>query len=502
MQSENANSIKFGFDAEFQRKVIKLALLDDGFCTAAIQHVRPEMFESDALRWCWQNIMREREAQRTPTALVLRDKLRHVEPVVQPRYAAMLQAIEQDQLREEHYVRYSLAEFVARNVFVAAYQDSQKLYNMGRVNDAIDVMKREADRAARISFASPARYWFYAELEDRQRQRKERARREYDYTFPTGIVGVDEVLDGGLSIGELGCWMGDAKAGKSIMLVHLACYAARALMRKVLLVLLEGSYLQTASRMDAWHAAELYNEVKRGTFSYEAFARLQDEYRSASDRLVIRQMTDSWSYSAADIQTELTELAGNSGWRPAMLVVDYGDLLRSQTGKNLSEEQHQRDAFGDLQVLCKRDAGYAVWTVSQARRPRGLGKSAKDAKDDNGNGEGGEVWRGGKPVLSRGSMSDSYNKVRRVDFLGSINQDAEDKTRHEARLYLDIYRDNAADTVVKVKQDLNRMRFVDLMDPLNRPDRASAVLDEMDKKSKQAVPEKAALEPEKLDLLP
>lgn len=478
-------STRLSFDAEFQRKIVKLALLDDGFCTAAIQHVRPEMFESDALRWCWQTIMRERADSRTPTPLVLRDKLRGVESVIQPRYAAMLQAIETETIREEAYIRHGLAEFVARNVFVAAYQDSQKLYNMGKVVEAIDVMKREADRAARISFASPARYWFYAELEDRQRQRKERARREYDYTFPTGIVGVDEVLDGGLSLGELGCWMGDAKAGKSIMLVHLACYAARALMRKVLLVLLEGSYLQTASRMDAWHAAELYNEVKRGTFTYESFHRLQEEYKGASDRLVIRQMTDSWSYSAADIRTELTELAGNMGWRPEMLVVDYGDLLRSQTGKAMSEEQHQRDAFGDLQVLCKQDTGYATWTVSQARRPRGLGKSSKDA-GDNGNGEGGEVWRGGKPVLSRGSMSDSYNKVRRVDFLGSINQDAEDKENHEARLYLDIYRDNAADKVVKVKQDLNRMRFVDLMDPLNRPDRSSAVLAELDKKSKAA----------------
>lgn len=478
-------SNSFQFNAEFQRKIVRLALDDDGFCTIALRHVRAEMFESDALRWAWQQIAQERANKRTPTLMVMRDLVRRVEPVMQPRYMAMMDALAQEVIREEPYIREALREFVARNVFVAAYQDSQKLYNMGRINDAVDLMKREADKAARVSFTPPARYWFYADLEERQRVRRDRARREYEHTFPTGIVGVDEVLDGGLSQGELGCWMGDSKAGKSVMLVHLACYTARALMRRVLLVLLEGSYLQTASRMDAWHAAELYNEVKRGMFAPEAFHRLQEEYRGAADRMVIRSLTDSWAYTAADIRTELDELYGQYGWRPDQLVVDYGDLLRSQDGKKLSEEQHQRDAFGDLKVMTTQDSGYAIWTVSQAKRPFGGGKGAKDSKQEDGDAKG-QVWREGKPVLARGSMSDSYNKVRRVDFLGSINQDAEDKSEKIARLYCDIYRDNAADRIVKVKQDMSRMRFVDLMDPLNRPDQPSAVVAELDRQQNKA----------------
>lgn len=468
----------FPFASEFQRKIVRLALDDDGFCSMALKHVRPEMFESDALRWAWQEIQRERKDQRTPTLMVLRDKIRQVEPVMQSRYSAMLEALGSEVLREEPYIRHALAEFVSRNVFVGAYHASQQLYNQGKIQQAIDLMKKESDRAARVTFDPPARYWFYDDLAERQRQRKDRSRREYEHTFPTGIVGVDEVLDGGLSLGELGCWMGDAKAGKSVMLVHLASYAARALFRRVLLVLLEGSYHQTASRMDAWHASEYYNEVKRGQFTTESFHRLQSEYQGAKDRMVVREMTDSWSYTAADIRTELDELQGQHGWRPDLMVVDYGDLLRSQQGAKMSEEQHQRDAFGDLKVITHQDHGYAMWTVSQARRPRGMGKSSKDKAET---GDGGELWREGKPVLSRGSMSDSYNKVRRVDFLGSINQDQEDKDEKVARLYCEIYRDNSADRIIKVKQDMARMKFVDLLDPLNRPDRSSAVLAEMDR---------------------
>lgn len=477
------------FDQDFQRRIVKMALQDDGFAVMALRYVKPEMFESDSLQWAWRQIAVERDAGRVPTPLVLRDKIRKVDRPLQPRYFAVMDAIDQDVLREDPYIRHSLTEFVRRNLFVAAYDDSRRVYNMGKPDDAVELMRRETEKIQQVSFDTPSRYSFYEDVDERQRRRVHRSLHEWEHTFPTGIDGVDDVLDGGLSRGELGCWMADSKGGKSLFLIHLAAFTTRGTGRKVLMVLLEGSYAQTANRLDAWHARCAYRDAKRGNFEPGVFAQLRDEYRSLKDRLIIREMTQAWSYTAGDIRSELDELRGQKGWVPDQLVVDYGDLLRSQQ-KAFSEEEHQRNAFADLKTLTNAGPGYAIWTASQARRPsdpipfKKKGKKEDEPPPEEGP-EDESITKWGKPVLSPRHMSDSYNKVRRVDFLGSINQDAAEKAAKQARLYCAIYRDNAADKLVTISQDLDRMIFVDVLDANNRPDNKERLQSQLAKKFKQ-----------------
>lgn len=453
--------MSFPFDSEFQRKMIKLALEDDGFCSQALKHIQPGMFESDGLAWAWKMIQREREEGRAPSMLVLKDRLRDVQQVLQPRYSALVQMLEADQLQEDRFIRHRLAEFIQRNMFVAAFADSKRLYNMERVDEAIDLMRGESQKAAQITFDAPDRGWFFRELQDRQRLRRRMQDRAWEYTFPTGIHITDQVLDGGLSRGELGTWIADSKGGKSLFLVHLALYIARAQMQPVLFCIFEGSRHQTENRLEALAAGMFYREIKRGEIDPETFERIMAEYRSLANNLVTRGFTDSWNYTGADIRAELDDLRSQHGWRPVAIICDYGDLLRSQAGRVSSEEQHQRDAFGDLKTITTQDDGYALWTASQARRPW----EEKDGDDKKKGGN--RIW--GQRVLRAKDVADSYNKIRRSDFIGSINQSPEEKKKGEARLYHELYRDNAAHRICRIKQDLNKMVFVDLLDPYNRP---------------------------------
>jgi replicative DNA helicase len=454
--------MSFPFNTEFQRKIVKLALEDDGFCSQSLKHIEPQMFESDALQWAWRMIQRERQDQRSPTMMVLKDRLRDVQQVLRPRYSAMVQMLEADVMREEAFVRQRLSEFIQRNMFVAAFEDGKRLYNMERVDDAIDLMRRETQKAQQVTFDRPDRGWFFEELQDRQRLRRRIQEREWEYTFPTGIHITDLVLDGGLSRGELGTWIADSKGGKSLFLNHLALYTARGSHQPVLFCIFEGARLQTENRLDSLAAGILYSEVKRGDMDALLFERMMEEYRQLRSLLVTRGFTDRWTYTAADIRAELDDLRSMHGWRPVMIVCDYGDLLRSQE-KVKSEEEHQRNAFSDLKALSTQDQGYAVWTASQARRP--WDKAGKAGKDEE---KRSRIW--GRPVLRAKDIADSYNKIRRSDFIGSINQDPDEKKRNEARLYHELYRDAAAHKCCRIKQDLGRMVFANLLDPLNRPE--------------------------------
>ncbi len=456
------------FDREFQRKLIKLAALDDGFLTQALRHVQPEMFESESLRWAWKVMQREREENRTPTMLVLRDRIRDVEKVAQPQRHALVERIDQELLREEGYLRHRLGEFARRNIFVQGWNESQRLFHMGRVDEAIDLMQAASQKANQVTFDAPQRTWFFEGLTDRDRRRRDYAKREWEFTYATGIHDVDLILDGGLSLGELGVWMADSKGGKSLLLIHLAVYAARSLRIPVLVIILEGSMAQTEDRLEAAISKVLYSKVKRGQMDPEIYGQLQEEYRGLRRLLVVRAMTENWSYNAGDIRSELDELKSMHGWVPKMLDVDYGDLLRSQE-KARSEEEHQRNAFGALKTLTQQDRGYAIWTATQAKRPymapderKKLDKRKKDTDES-------EWWKMA-PVLRAKDVADSYNKIRRADFIGSINQTMTQRKEGEAILYADLYRDNLAGRRIRIKQDLTKIQMVDLLHPWNRPD--------------------------------
>jgi replicative DNA helicase len=228
----------------------------------------------------------------------------------------------------------------------------------------------------------------------------------------------------------------------------------------VLFIVLEGSRYQVANRLESLISRVLYRNVKRGDIDPEVYQQLLEEYHELKRLLVVRGMTDAWSYTVADIRAELDELKSSHGWVPDQLVVDYGDLLRSQEKGNLSEEQHQRDAFGDLKTLSSQDNGYSIWTASQSRRPAPTANERQKGQDI--------VDSALKPVIEPRAIADSYNKVRRADFIGSINQDAEEQAQHMARLWCAMYRDNPARVLCTVKQDLDRMVFADLLDPSNR----------------------------------
>ena len=55
-------------------------------------------------------------------------------------------------------------------------------------------------------------------------------------------------------------------------------------------------------------------------------------------------------------------------------------------------------------------------------------------------------------------MADSYDKVRVCDFIGSVNQTLTERSQNLIRLYAELYRDNAANWVQRMRADFSQMR--------------------------------------------
>jgi len=218
--------------------------------------------------------------------------------------------------------------------------------------------------------------------------------------------------------------------------MNLGLRAVRAAQKKTLHCVLEGSRDQVQDKYDAAFAELRYWDLKKGYVSQEEIERIEYHYSMLHQHLVVRGFTDDWDVTAKAIAAELTELKAYHQFVPELLVVDYGDLLHGHRGHYRNDYDDQKDAFRDLKTIANR--GYALWTASQAQRPK------KDMDES-------------KPHIIRArQIADCIAKVHVADFLGSLNVTTDEKEQGILRAYLELYRDNEAGRLMRVKTDFSR----------------------------------------------
>lgn len=432
----------FPFGVEFQKSLIKLLTRDVGFSSAAIKYLKDSFFENDVLSWAFRFIERYNEKYNAiPSLPLLLDETRNLDPAMREYFQLTLETVVESSLVEEQWLKDKVLDFIKRNIFVDGFRETKELYNQGKVDEAYDFMAVMMDSIYNTAWSPPDREFFFEDFNQRTSLRL--AYDAYSDTMPTGIHELDNVLGGGLSLGEMGIWVAYPKRGKSTILVNHGVQAVRRANRNVLHVVLEGSRKMVANRYDTVFAQEEYNTVKYGSFSEETYKRMAFDYQMYSNKLVLRGFTERWDYSAMDIHEEMKELKRLYDWDPELIIVDYGDLLRGRGKGYKNETDMQRAAFRDLKSLANR--GYALWTASQARRPD------KDVENT-------------PEILTSRKIAECYDKVRVADFIGSINQTAEERQANQMRLFAELYRDNEAGKVFLVKSDFSRMTIEGIRD--------------------------------------
>lgn len=424
----------FPFGIDFQKSLIRMFVEDPNFASGVIHHLKAHYFENDCLAWAFERICAYQKQYFTiPPLTVLFEEARKLDAQVAMIYQLTLDEVRQADLRAEAWLRDQVIRFVQMNIFVAHFREAAAVFNQRNFERACDLSREMINQLDSVRVTGIDREWFFDEFNQRQGRRLSGGGK--DAAIPTGIPDLDQILNGGLAPGELGIWIAIAKRGKSTMLVNLGAQAVRRAQKNVLHFVLEAKRSQVADRYDTLFAQESYWRVKTGVMGPERAQALQFEYQMFSQRLVLQGLTEHWHYTPEDLHNAMRDLKRRSGWTPDLIVIDYGDLLVSRERMS-SHFESQRSVFRDLKTLANQ--GFAVWTASQGQRP----DYDPDVVPD---------------VLKSRQIADCYDKVRVADFLGSINQTAEEKRNLRARLYAEMYRDNDADRLIHVYADFDKM---------------------------------------------
>ena len=217
----------------------------------------------------------------------------------------------------------------------------------------------------------------------------------------TGFYLLDEVMNGGLGVGELGIVVSLPKSGKTTTLINLA-FAALMQNKSVNYFTLELSKRLVASKFDVRIFGQELATIKRKPKSF--FEALEKIKKTITGKLnIIEYPTKSMTVSKME--------GVLNKHRADLNFVDYGQLIKPIGGK--AERRHQlTEVYEDLRRVAG-ESGTRIWTAHQANRP-GFGTKTIHSND----------------------VAEDFNIVGVADFLMSFNQTEEEKRIGRGRFYV------------------------------------------------------------------
>lgn len=427
------------FGLEYQGMLLKVLLGDGFFARNLGDYLQPHFFQNEAMAWAWGFARNHNERYGSfPTLMLLLDQAKRLSPQFAPVYTAVLERVRDTPVQDENWLRDQALEFVRKCVFMEAFIEARDLFNAGGRDAVYDLMQERLDRIRAVTWEIVDRGWLAEGFADRHIYRQDQAL--LGVAVGTGIANLDKILEGGAYPGFVGTWLAYPKVGKTTLLVNLGSVSIRAYYKRTLHVVLEGSRQMVEGRYDTIFMDEFYSNVKKGDVDSAKYAAAFAEMQHLRGLGVVRGFTENWDTNIIHIDDEIKELKRVYGWEPEVIVLDYADLLRGRPGRTYANEtQEQVQAFKDIKALANR--GFRIWTASQAQRP----------KD--------EDWDHKQHILTSKSIADAYGKVRVADFIGSINQTVTEREQGIMRLYAELYRDNAAQQLITVGSDFQKMRL-------------------------------------------
>ena len=423
---------RYDFDGDVQDDILRLMAKDATFARASVRLIEPQYFTGQDRKQVAKLLLDFQEKYKVPpTRGQMQTQLKQMttKGLIQPElYDAQRDFVESIYRNQPSSARdftvEVVQEFARHRAWELAIYRSLPLLDEGKYEEVAKLMK-EAERVG-VSVDDGV-YWYFEASHERITRRGTEDEIE---VFPTGIIEIDTLIRrGGVGRGEVFCWLGPKGGGKSLAMAQMA---RRTVFggHRVLFLSFEMSEDQVADRQDAgfsgisaWELEEnrddLLEEIGKLSVSFPKSLAIK--------RFATKQFT-------IDRCRDVLESLRVEGWRPDMLILDYLSIVKAKDTRKERHEQIQEIAE-DFRGLCvEYDA--AGHTANQINRS------------------------GSEKVIATGAdAAGSWDQLATMDYVATINQTPEEKTRNKVRLFMDKVRDGVDKVVVELDTCYEKMIF-------------------------------------------
>lgn len=425
------------FDSGFQLRLAAYYCRDTNFLTMTNDLVSPEQFENKAVASLVMIVNKHfRLYSQAPGKKVLVDLVKkaieskRIREEMKPDVLVSLKEILSEPLTDSKYMLDQVSTFARNNALNEALMKAVELKEKGDFESVVAVVQK----AMLVGASDSNNYYDYYEEVDTRTERRDALEKGED--VPTGITTGIRALDAilyhkGWGRREMTLIMGGAKAGKSTALGDFSIAASEA-GYNVLYVTLEVHARIISDRADARVSDTSMDDLVKARETVRS-AILAKRSGGVGKLIIVERPAGTFT------PNELNRLIHDfraKGVKFDMVALDYLDLARSNRVTN-DRRADEKDMYTDFRGLADKE-DFALVTATQTNRD-GMGSETAGITH----------------------VADNIEKIRIADLTISINKTDEEKAKGEARLFLAASRNQRGDITVRVKQDLDKMKFVD-----------------------------------------
>ena len=297
------------------------------------------------------------------------------------------------EIQDTEYIISKSVDFCRKQVLKKAMMKSVPLLN----KCSFEEIEKLISDALRLGISNDHGYDYIKDFEARF---IERARNPVS----TGWAKIDKITKGGLGQGELVVVVAPTGAGKSHVLVHLGAQALKQ-GKNVVHFTLELADTAVAQRYDAcltgFQLDDLINQKEA----------VYDEIKEIDGQLIVKEYPTK-SVSPVTLKNHLEKIR-QTEMEIDMIIVDYGDLLKSSTVRKNSEKRHELESIYEELRGIGQEFGCPIVTASQTNR-KGLNEE----------------------VITMESIAEAFNKCFVADLIISLSRTIKDRNCNIARIFV------------------------------------------------------------------
>lgn len=349
----NADNFSVFGSKEFQSRVLQGAITDKLFFEKIFEILKEDYFVSETHKILWIEITKLfNKYDSPPTYEMLRIEMSHFpESDQKDDTLEVLKDIEKKVDRQEiEHAKETAFEFCKNQSMKNAILKSVELLKEGK----FDEIQRTIEESMKITSERNMGHIYFESLNSRSMANHRPG------AVPTSFDVLDhlDVLDGGLAAGELGVVMAPTGVGKSFMLVNFG-YGALAAGKNVIHYTFELSENNIGTRYDSRITQVPIKEVI--TRLPEVELKLE---QFAGGKLIIKEYPTKIA-TVNTIKFHMARLV-SSGFEPDLIIIDYGDLMRSRKGYD-QKRYELESIYEDLRGMAM-ETKLPIWTATQSNR--------------------------------------------------------------------------------------------------------------------------------------
>ncbi len=388
------------FGKSFQENLCKLLVYDRSFCDQMQEVLDVGFLELKYLQVFTRKLFEYKEKySQHPTNGTLNSifntELEIENSVIKKQindYFVRIQAF--PEVEDKEYVKSKSLDFCRKQVLKSAMMKSVPLLN----KCSFEEIEQLISKALRLGMDNNFGYDYIKDFEERFMTKARNP-------ISTGWDKIDKITKGGLGSGELSVVIAPTGAGKSHVLVHLGAQALKQGKNVVHFTLELGDTI----------VAQRYDSCLTG-FNLDTILQKKedifDQIKHIDGQLIVKEYPTK-SATTITLKNHLEKIR-QTQMEIDMIIVDYGDLLRSTVTNNRnSEKRHELESIYEELRGVAQEFGCPVVTASQTNR-KGLNEE----------------------VITMESISEAFNKCFVADFIISLSRTIKDRNCNFGRIFV------------------------------------------------------------------